>query len=101
MPANTKYLNTSPWQQFAKISAGILGGYIISAVLHMCLSLWLPNPKEVLITSIVTLFIVWCALLIIPFLFKNGWKAWLLYIVIITLLYSIYLIGNQNNPFVS
>ena len=100
MPANTKYLTKSPWQQFAKISAGILGGYLISALLHMCLPLWLPNPKNILITSIVTLFIVWCTLLIVPFLFKNGWKAWFLYIVIIAILYSIYFIGNQNNPFI-
>lgn len=100
MPANTKYLNKSPWQQFAKISAGILGGYLISALLHMCLPLWLPNPKDILITSIITMFLVWCTLLIIPFLFKNGWNAWLLYIVIIALLYGIYFTGNQNNPFI-
>lgn len=100
MPANPKHLTKSPWQQFAKISAGILGGYIISALLHMCLPLWLPNAKAVLITSIFTLFIVWCALLIIPFLFKNGWKAWLLYVGIIVVLFTIYYLGNQNNPFI-
>jgi hypothetical protein len=100
MPANTKYLNKSPWHQFAKISAGIFGGYLISALFHMCLSLWLPNPKDVLITSIITIFIVWCALLIIPFLFKNGWKAWFLYIVIISILYGIYFLGIQNNPLI-
>jgi len=100
MPANAKHLTTSPWQQFAKISAGILGGYLISALFHMCLPLWLPNSKDILITSILTLFIVWCALLIVPFLFKNGWKAWLLYVVIIVVLYGIYYLGNQNNPFI-
>jgi len=100
MPANPKYLNNSLWQKIAKISAGILGGYIITALLHMSLALWLPNPKEVLITSIFTLLIVWCILLIIPFLFKNGWKSWLLYLSIIIILYGTYFLGNQNNPFV-
>lgn len=100
MPANLKYLNKSPWQQFAKISAGIIGGYIITSLFHMCLSLWMPNSKEVLITSIFTFFIVWCVLLIVPFLFKNGWKSWLTYIVIIIILYGMYHVGNQNNPFV-
>ncbi|WP_062060720.1 hypothetical protein [Aquimarina longa] len=100
MPANPKFLTKSPWQQFAKISAGILGGYAISALLHMCMSLWLPNPKEVLVTTIFTLFIVWCGLLIVPFLFKNGWKAWGIYILIIIVLLGIYYLGNQNNPFV-
>jgi len=100
MPANRKYLHKSSWQQFAKISAGILGGYPISALFHMCLSLWLPNPKEVLITSIFTLFIVWCVFLILPFLFKNGWKAWGVYLLLILVLFGIYYLGNQNNPFI-
>ncbi|MDO5981425.1 hypothetical protein [Flavivirga spongiicola] len=100
MPANLKYLNKSPWQQFAKISAGLLGGYIITALSHMSLALWLPYPQGILISFIFTFFIVWCALLIIPFLFNNGWKAWLLYSGIITVLLGIYILGNQNNPFI-
>lgn len=100
MPANPKYLTKNPWQKLAKISAGILGGYIITALFHMCLPLWLPNPKAVLITSIFTFFIVWCTLLIIPYLFKNGWKAWLLYLAISIVLYVVYYFGNQQNPFV-
>ncbi|WP_236973098.1 hypothetical protein [Membranihabitans marinus] len=99
MPANTKYLNKSSWHQFAKISAGLIGGYLITALLHMCLSLILPHHKEVLITSIITLFIVWCALLIIPFLFVNGWKPWLIYLIIIAILLGIYSFANQHNPF--
>ncbi|CAL2103920.1 conserved membrane protein of unknown function [Tenacibaculum sp. 190130A14a] len=100
MPANPKHLSKSPSQQFAKISAGIIGGYIVTALFHMCLALWLPNPKEVLITSIYTTFILWCTLLIIPFLFKNGWKAWGLYIAISIVLFGFYYLGNQQNPFV-
>lgn len=100
MPANQKYLNKSSWQQFAKISSGILGGYIITALFHMSITLWLPYSKEVLVTSIISFFIVWCFLLIIPFLFKNGWRAWGLYILISIILYSIYSFGNQNNPFI-
>lgn len=100
MPANKKYLTTSKWQRFAKISAGILGGYIVTALFHMCLPLFLPYPKEVLITSIFTMFIIWCALLIIPFLFENGWKAWLLYLSIALVLFGIYLFGVRDNPFI-
>ncbi len=100
MPANSKYLTQSPWQQFAKISAGLIGGYIISALLHMCLILWLPYPKEILITSIYTIFIVWGALLIVPYLFKNGWKVWGIYLFISIMLYAFYYLGEQQNPFV-
>ncbi|CAM1359961.1 hypothetical protein [Tenacibaculum xiamenense] len=100
MPANQKFLTKSPWQQFAKISAGILGGYIITAILHMILAIWVPLHNEVLITSIFTLFIVWCILLIVPYLFKNGWKAWGIYGVSIILLYALYFIANKANPFI-
>ncbi len=99
MPANKKYLTQSPWQQFAKISAGLIGGYIISALFHMCLVLWLPYGKEILITSIYTHFIIWGILLILPYLFDNGWKAWAVYLISSIILFGIYFIGNQNNPF--
>ena len=100
MPANPKYLNKSPWHQFAKITAGIIGGYTITALFHMNLPLWLPSPKEVLVTSVITFYMVWGALLIIPFLFHNGWKSWFLYLGLIAVLFGLYYIGNQNNPFV-
>ena len=100
MPANKKYLTTNSWQKFAKITAGIIGGYIITALFHLSLALWLPNYKEVLITSIYTVFILWGVLLIIPYLFKNGWKVWALYLLISVLLYAIYFYGKQQNPFI-
>ncbi|PCE64434.1 hypothetical protein [Sediminicola luteus] len=100
MPANPKHLNPNPWHQFAKITAGIIGGYIIAALFHMCLPLWLPSPKKVLITSIYTLYMLWVALLIVPFLFRNGWKAWGLYLVIIAILFGLFYLGSPRNPFV-
>lgn len=100
MPANPKYLTKNPWQQFAKISAGILGGYIITALIHMVSALFIPFHKEILITTTITFFIIWVVFLIIPYLFKNGWKVWLLYIIIISILFGLYYIGNQQNPFV-
>jgi len=100
MPANPKYLNKSPWQQGAKISAGLIGGYCISALLHMNLALLIPLHQEVLVTSTITLFLVWCTLIVIPYLFDNGWKAWGLYLIIIIILYSLYFFNKQNNPFV-
>ncbi|OSY87109.1 hypothetical protein WH52_12630 [Tenacibaculum holothuriorum] len=100
MPANPKYLTQSNSQKLAKLSAGIFGGYIVSALLHICLVVWLPNSKEILITIIYTHFIIWGLLLIIPYLFDNGWKAWGIYILSAILLFTIYQFGNQQNPFV-
>jgi len=99
MPANPKYLSTSPWQKGSKISAGIIGGYLITSLFHMVLALVLPNGKAIIITSIFSAIILWSTLLIIPFLFKNGWKAWLLYLAIIILLYTLYFFANQQNSF--
>ncbi|PIF00960.1 MAG: hypothetical protein CR994_02630 [Maribacter sp.] len=100
MPANPKYLNKSPWQRFAKLSAGVIGGYIISALLHMVLALALPFHKEMLISSIFTLYVVWVVLLIVPYLFKNGWMAWIVYLGAILVLYGLYYLANQHNPFI-
>ena len=81
MPANPKYLTNSPWQKCAKLTAGILGGYIVSALFHIALAL-LIDLKYALLSSIYTLYILWCVLIIVSFLFKNGWKAWLIYLLI-------------------
>ncbi len=98
MPANKKYLTTSSWQRFAKISAGIVGGYIISALLHIALAFWLPDPKTVLITSVYTLYILWVTIMILSFLAKNGWKLWALYIAIIIVLSVLVYFGKIYNP---
>lgn len=98
MPANRKYLTKSPWQKGAKFTAGLIGGYAISALFHMVLALLLPAHKEVLATSMFTLFILWIILLIIPYLFKNGWKVWGIYLSIISVLLALFFIGNQQNP---
>ena len=98
MPANPKYLNPSASQKFAKISAGLLGGYLVSALFHMALICYVPWIKEVLISSIITIFMVWGALMIIPFLFTNGWKAWGLYLGLMLLFGLLFYFGFQNNP---
>ncbi|MFV0249351.1 MAG: hypothetical protein ACK5H1_10405 [Tenacibaculum sp.] len=100
MPANSKYLTKSAWQKFAKISAGLVGGYIISVLFHMVLILLIPAHHEMLVTTIFSFVIVWGIMLLIPYLFTNGLKAWGLYIVIIIILYLLYFLANKSNPFV-
>ena len=85
MPANPKHLEKSNWQRFAKITAGILGGYAISFLVHPIFLLWF-NEEAVMGTASYTLFIVWIILLMLPFFFKNGWKCWLIYVTIIIIL---------------
>lgn len=82
MPANPKYLTRSPWQRFAKISAGILGGYLLSTALHLALASWL-DQVVVLITSSFSIFLLWATFIILAFLARNGWKIWGIYLLAI------------------
>ncbi len=99
MPANPKHLTSSGWQQFAKVSSGILGGYFVSTTLHLALAIW-TNHKVVLITSLYSIFILWVVLLILPFLFKNGWKAWILYTLLILIFGVMIYYGKLIYPIV-
>ncbi|WP_417887982.1 hypothetical protein [Zunongwangia sp.] len=94
MPAQKKYLTQKVHQKIAKFTAGFFGGYLLSALFHMVLALWLPNQRIILITSIYTLFLLWMLLFIIPYLFKNGWKVWGIYILVATALYAAYHYGE-------
>tara|TARA_B100000809_G_C15121310_1_gene524394 strand:- start:1671 stop:1952 length:282 start_codon:yes stop_codon:yes gene_type:complete len=93
MPANPKHLEKSSWQRFAKISAGILGGFLMTALFHLLIAKWSSHQKTVLITYDYTLFLVWIPLLLLPFFFDNGWKCWLWYAVIILMFSMLFFIG--------
>src|SRR5687768_17170792 len=58
MPANPKYLTASRTQRFAKISAGILGGYCVSMSILLALAAWL-NHTNVIISGAFAGFILW------------------------------------------
>ena len=73
MPANKKYLS-SGWQRFAKVTAAIIGSLLISSFLFAALAFWLPDYKTAVITSVYGLFPVWITLMVLPFLFENGWR---------------------------
>lgn len=88
MPANAKYLSSGT-QRFAKISAGLIGGYLLSAMFHYVLGLLFENKAAVVVTSVYTLYILWMVLFIIPFVMKSGWKAWGYYLVAIVLLVAL------------
>ncbi len=100
MPANPKYLTSSKWQRAAKITAAIPGGYGISLAFFVLLALWLPDHRPVLATLKYGLFILWTGLMLIPFLFKNGWKCLGLYLVLIVLLSAGIYFGKLYHPIV-
>ncbi|MBO0329124.1 hypothetical protein [[Muricauda] lutisoli] len=99
MPANKKYLNPSPSQRFAKITAAILGGLIVAVMFHLALASWF-NHVAVIITSTFSAFILWAVLMVVAFLGENGWKVWGIYLLTSLVLFVIYHLGNQTNPLV-
>ena len=97
MPANPKYLTQSKRQRFAKITAAILGGYLVSVSFHLALASWL-NRANVVVTMIFTGFILWVTLMVVAFLAKNGWKIWLIYLILSLLFSGLLYLGLTYNP---
>lgn len=97
MPAHPKYLS-SRFQRFLKISAGIVGGYLVSMSFHLALASWF-NQINVIITSTFTGFLLWMICFLLAFIGKNGWKVWILYLTL-TIVFSsvIYLVKYQSLP---
>ncbi|UYQ95618.1 hypothetical protein MKQ68_10945 [Chitinophaga horti] len=79
MPANPKYLTPAGWQRFAKVSAATLGGLLVSCSFHLMWATWSHHRKSVLLTYSYTLFLMWCTLMLVAFLFHSGWKCWAWY----------------------
>ncbi|MBL0741427.1 hypothetical protein [Chryseolinea lacunae] len=97
MPANPKHLTASRSQRFAKITAAILGGYMLSMAVHLALASWL-NHVNVIITATFTAFILWAVLMVLAFLARNGWKVWGLYILLTALCAVVIYLGKTYNP---
>jgi Ca2+/Na+ antiporter len=99
MPANKKHLTKSKSQRFAKISAGMLGGYMVTESLHIALAFWV-NHLVVLMTLRFGGFILWVGLLILAFLAKNGWKVWGLYLLLTLFFCLLIYLGKIYNPII-
>ncbi|MBT2559425.1 hypothetical protein J7E24_16680 [Hymenobacter sp. ISL-91] len=87
MPANKKYLTTSPWLRFSKIMAGAAGGYAVMLSLHLLLTTVFPR-ENVLATAFFTGYILWAFLLLWAFVARNVWHVWLTYLGL-TLLFAV------------
>lgn len=98
MPANSKYLS-SPKQRLLKVTAGILGGYLVTVTLHLALA-YVFDHVTIIVTSSYTGFILWVILMILAFLVKNGWKIWAIYLTFSILFSIIIYFGKIHHPIV-
>lgn len=95
MPANPKYLTQSKTERVAKITAAIIGGYLVSITFHLALTTWF-DQATIVITMAYSSFTLWVALMVIAFLAKNGWKIWAIYLALTTSsLITLYLGAKQ------
>ncbi|MEL4307753.1 hypothetical protein [Joostella sp. CR20] len=95
MPANKKHLS-SPLQRFLKITAGFIGGFVITEALHMVLAIYFDTASMIFTVRYMG-FIVWAALMIVAFLAKSGWKIWGIYFAISVVLGLIVFFNNNIN----
>lgn len=95
MPANPKYLTAHKGHRYAKVSAGILGGMLITVGTMLSIAVWFDDPKNVFISFVYLMYLEWCALILVAFLFKSGIKCWTWYGSAIFVLAAIYLLGRN------
>lgn len=81
MPANPKYLST-PGQRALKISAGLLGGYMLSIALHSVMALVPGIGLSLLVSGTFSVFLLWTVFMVIAFLARNGWVIWGIYLLL-------------------
>ncbi|MEL6483291.1 MAG: hypothetical protein AAFU57_13625 [Bacteroidota bacterium] len=81
MPANRKYLSTSPLTKCNRLTAGLLGSFLASLAFHLALTAWL-ELDIVLTISIFSFFIVWIGLMLIAYWIRKVWQVWALILMI-------------------
>ncbi len=97
MPAHKKHLTKSFLTAAAKITAGFVGGYAVTVSLFMALSLWWDRAG-VMVTLIFGGFILWAEVDDCCFLFRNGWLACLLYLVLAAVFSVVFYFNQYTLP---
>ena len=78
--ANKKYLSGNG-QRALKISAGVLGGYLLATIIHLLAGVLFQNKGAIVVTAAYSTFFFWISFMILAFLSKNGWKIWGIYLL--------------------
>ena len=96
MPANKKYLTPTFLHRFGRITAGFVGGYLVTVSFFLALSFYFEKVS-VLFTLVFGGFLVWVGLMILAFIANSGWKIWGIYLLL-TLFFSAIIYLNQLTP---
>jgi hypothetical protein len=59
------------------VLAAVLGGYVITALSSVCLTLWVPMARaEAVVTGMMSSFVVYLLAVIWCFACRTAWRAW-------------------------
>ncbi|MBZ9785214.1 DUF3649 domain-containing protein [Pseudomonas sp. REP124] len=62
---------------FSRVLAAVLGGYVITALSSVCLTLWVPMARaEAVVTGMMSSFLVYLLAVIWCFACRTAWRAW-------------------------
>ncbi|MEM8967047.1 MAG: hypothetical protein AAGE93_11565 [Bacteroidota bacterium] len=78
MPAKAKYLS-SGWTRFSKVTAAILGSYVVTMLIHIAIAKTAVNDTPVLLTSAYSAFLLWVGFMVLTFFIKKAWYVWAVY----------------------
>lgn len=81
MPAKEKYLS-SGWSRFSKVTAAILGGYLVTMLIHIAAAKIPEDDTNLIITTAYSSFLMWVGFMILAFFIKKAWQVWTLYSLI-------------------
>ena len=81
MPAKKKYLSGG-WKRFSKVTAAILGSYIVAMSVHVAVIKLAMDDTPWLLTSSYSSFLLWTGLMVLAFFIKKAWHVWGIYAVI-------------------
>jgi len=81
MPANQRYLSPAG-QRILKISAGLIGGYLLSVTIHLAVALLPGIGMNLLVSGIFSVFTLWVVFMILAFIARNGWVIWGIYLLL-------------------
>jgi hypothetical protein len=61
----------------SRVLAAVLGGYVITALASVCLTLWVPMARaEAVVTGMMSSFVVYLLAVIWCFACRTAWRAW-------------------------
>lgn len=94
MPANKEYLTHGTAERIGKVSAALVGSFLVAVSSMLALASWSDRPSVVFMSYTYLLILVWCALMLVAFLFRKAWKCWLLYASLVVIFITFFLIGR-------